>query len=49
MPPAQNPSNDPAAGASNATQDLLSEAGHATNDTEFHNPMPPGYEPGRHK
>ena len=49
MPPAQNPSNDPAAGASNATQDLLSEAGHATHDTEFHNPMPPGYEPGRHK
>lgn len=45
MPPAKNTSNDPAA----ATQDLLSEAGHATQDTEFFNPMPPGYVPGRHK
>jgi len=53
MPPAQNPSLDPtsqpAAGSPSATQDLLNEVGHTTQDTEFFNPMPPGYVPGRHK
>jgi len=31
------------------TADLLAEAGHATQESEFFNPIPPGYEKGRHK
>ncbi|MEM9914937.1 MAG: CTP synthase (glutamine hydrolyzing), partial [Planctomycetota bacterium] len=31
------------------TQDLLQEAGHATHESEFFNPVPKGYEPGKHK
>jgi CTP synthase len=31
------------------TQDLLNEAGHKTQDSEFFNPIPEGYRPGRHK
>lgn len=31
------------------TQDLLNEAGHKSQESEFFNPIPPGYEPGRHK
>jgi CTP synthase len=40
MPPTQNPS---------AVQDLLQEAGHKTQDSEFFNPIPEGYRPGKHK
>src|SRR5690554_6413275 len=29
--------------------DLLMEAGHSTHETEFFNPIPPGYQRGRHK
>jgi CTP synthase len=29
--------------------DLLAEAGHKTQDSEFFNPIPDGYRPGRHK
>ncbi|MDX1683390.1 MAG: CTP synthase, partial [Phycisphaeraceae bacterium] len=32
-----------------STQDLLNQAGHATQDSEFFNPIPEGYQPGRHK
>lgn len=31
------------------TQDLLAEAGHATHESEFFSPVPPGYQRGRHK
>ncbi len=31
------------------TADLLAEAGHATQESEFFNPIPPGYQKGRHK
>ncbi|MEM6459961.1 MAG: hypothetical protein AAF710_11295, partial [Planctomycetota bacterium] len=31
------------------TPDLLAEAGHKTQDSEFFNPIPEGYRPGRHK
>ncbi len=31
------------------TQDLLEQAGHQTQDSEFFNPIPPGYVRGRHK
>ncbi|MEE9403264.1 MAG: CTP synthase [Algisphaera sp.] len=45
MPPAKTPSTPDA----DSTQDLLSEVGHQTQDSEFFNPIPEGYEPGRHK
>ena len=32
-----------------ATADLLSEAGHKIQESEFFDTMPPGYQPGRHK
>lgn len=32
-----------------STQSRLEEAGHATQDSEFFNPIPPGYKKGRHK
>ncbi|MEL7088787.1 MAG: hypothetical protein AAGL98_10165, partial [Planctomycetota bacterium] len=31
------------------TQSLLNEAGHASHESEFFNPVPDGYQPGRHK
>ena len=31
------------------TQSLLHEAGHASHESEFFNPVPEGYQPGRHK
>ncbi len=31
------------------TQHLLAEAGHASQESEFFNPIPPGYQMGRHK
>ncbi len=31
------------------TQDLLQNAGHSSQESEFFNPIPPGYVPGRHK
>ncbi|MBB6428941.1 CTP synthase [Algisphaera agarilytica] len=31
------------------TQDLLQEAGHSTHESEFFNPVPKGYQPGKHK
>ncbi|MEM1108121.1 MAG: CTP synthase [Planctomycetota bacterium] len=31
------------------TQDLLNEAGHASHESEFFNPVPKGYQPGKHK
>lgn len=31
------------------TQDLLQEAGHASHESEFFNPVPDGYQPGKHK
>jgi len=50
MPPAANPAKATAdSSPPGSTQDLLNEVGHATQDTEFFNPMPPGYVPGRHK
>jgi len=50
MPPAANQAKAPSDSShSESTQDLLNEVGHATQDTEFFNPMPPGYVPGRHK
>ncbi|MEM9416209.1 MAG: CTP synthase (glutamine hydrolyzing), partial [Planctomycetota bacterium] len=44
MPPSQNDKN-----AASSTQDLLEQAGHQTQDSEFFNPIPPGYVQGRHK
>ena len=35
--------------ATDSTQTLLADAGHATTDTEFFNPIPDGYQRGRHK
>ncbi len=32
-----------------STQDILSQAGHSSQDSEFYTPMPDGYVPGRHK
>jgi len=34
---------------SDETQDLLEQAGHQTQESEFFNPIPPGYVRGRHK
>ena len=34
---------------SSSTQDLLAAAGHASQDSEFFNPIPDGYRRGRHK
>jgi len=56
MPPQNTDQNDAdpsenthgSVGASE-TADLLAEAGHATQESEFFNPIPPGYKPGRHK
>lgn len=31
------------------TQSILNEAGHASHESEFFNPVPDGYQPGRHK
>ncbi len=47
MPPSNTPQDvsDPSA----STADLLAEAGHATHESEFFNPVPPGYQLGRHK
>ncbi len=35
--------------AANSTQDRLAAAGHVTQDSEFFNPIPPGYRTGQHK
>lgn len=35
--------------ATDATQDLLEQAGHQSQESEFFNPIPPGYVQGRHK
>jgi CTP synthase len=32
-----------------SSEELLAEVGHRTQDTEFFNPIPPGYQHGRHK
>jgi len=47
MPPSNDTQNtdDP----SQSTADLLAEAGHATQESEFFNPIPPGYRKGRHR
>ncbi len=34
---------------SQTTADMLADAGHATQESEFFNPIPPGYKQGRHK
>ncbi len=47
MPPKNTPQNDQA--PSSDTASLLAEAGHATQESEFFNPVPPGYVQGRHK
>ncbi|MEZ6193936.1 MAG: CTP synthase [Phycisphaerales bacterium] len=47
MPPATDANDD--FDPSQTTADLLAEAGHATQESEFFNPTPPGYKPGRHK
>ena len=47
---ADDPAAAPAASSATAdTQDLLQQAGHQTQDSEFFNPVPPGYVKGRHK
>ena len=35
--------------ARDASQDILADAGHSTQESEFFNPMPPGYRTSRHK
>jgi CTP synthase len=47
MPPSNT--DQDAADPSRRTADLLADAGHATQESEFFNPIPPGYKPGRHK
>ncbi len=50
MPPQKDTKDAPEdAGSSQATADLLADAGHATQESEFFNPIPPGYQKGRHK
>jgi len=55
MPHSQNAQDDTSStqaslhGSADATQDLLQQAGHQTQDSEFFNPVPPGYVPGKHK
>ena len=46
MPPTNLPT---AASESGHAQDLLSEAGHASHESEFYNLIPAGYQKGRHK
>ncbi len=46
MPPSKTDNSfDPA----RDTQSVLADAGHQTHESEFFNPMPEGYRPGRHK
>ncbi len=47
MPAVKDSQNDPDTLPS--TEDLLAEAGHASQESEFFNPVPPGYRQGRHK
>lgn len=47
MPPSNT--DQDASDPSRSTADLLADAGHATQESEFFNPIPPGYKPGRHK
>ncbi len=47
MPPQKDANDD--ADPSQRTSDLLAEAGHASQESEFFNPIPPGYQKGRHK
>ncbi len=53
MPPQKDAQDDvdpsQSAPGSPDTADLLAEAGHATQESEFFNPIPPGYKQGRHK
>ncbi len=46
MPPTAKPTS---AFSESSTATMLEEAGHATQDSEFFNPIPPGYVRGRHK
>jgi CTP synthase len=50
MPPQKDANDDPDnAPSSQTTADMLADAGHATQESEFFNPIPPGYQKGRHK
>ena len=49
MPPQKDSTQTDTNTASQSTEDLLAEAGHASQESEFFNPIPPGYQPGRHK
>ena len=46
--PHQSPNQD-ASDPARSTADLLAEAGHASQESEFFNPVPPGYVQGKHK
>ncbi len=37
------------AGTHTVAQDILADAGHSTQESEFFNPLPPGYRPSQHK
>jgi len=47
--PSQNHPDASDASDSADVADLLQEAGHTTQESEFFNPIPPGYQQGRHK
>ncbi len=47
--PGSRAPGSPGSHAPSDTADLLAEAGHTTQESEFFNPIPPGYKPGRHK
>jgi CTP synthase len=49
LTPTSDVSDDPLSVSGGETQQVLAEAGHKSQDSEFFNPMPPGYQRGHHK
>lgn len=43
------PDRNPQSSGQSTAQDILANAGHATQESEFFNPIPPGYRPSQHK
>ncbi len=48
-PPEPNQQQGSTSRDARGSQQLLADTGHATQESEFYNPIPPGYTPGRHK
>ena len=47
--PEMQTNTDPSSHPTHDTAQLLTDAAHRTSESEFYNPMPPGYQRGRHK